>query len=93
MYDLNDPYNLDGATFDKAYSYSGAVNNSSTGTYYASWWQAYERSVGTYYGGDMYWHPDGDKFWVIGMESSQTTFRTNPYLCRTMLYEFTLSTP
>lgn len=92
LYDLNDPYNLDGATFDKAYAYSGAINNTSAGIYYGSWWQSFERSAGTYYGGDMYWHPDGDKFWVIGIESNQTNFRTFPYLCRTLLYEFTLGT-
>lgn len=95
MYDLEQPYNIENATLDKTFSYSNAQNSFSDPQQgHGSWWQAYSRNAATYYGGDMYFHPDGSKFWVIGIESSKSSIygQTTPYMCRTLLYEFDMGT-
>lgn len=95
MYDLQEPYNIEGATLDKTFSYSNAQNKfTSPQQGHGTWWQGFSRNAATYYGGDMYFHPDGNKFWVIGIESSKSSLSgpNTPYLCRTLLYEFDMGT-
>ena len=88
MYNTTSPHSIENAVFDKSFTYSGVSGNN----YWRTWWNSWRQFASTYYGSDFVFNSDGTKFWVIGMESSKTSFgATTPYQCKTLVYEYDLS--
>ena len=88
MYDLPTPYSLNGATFDKSYTYQFIPN----GVFDQSWWTSYGANLHQLYGSDFVFKDDGTKVWVIGVASSAVDFRFRNTSIKTVLKEFSLST-
>lgn len=59
----------------------------------AYWWSQINNTSKSSIGTDFVLHPDGTKFWVIGLESTQTNyFFPSAQSCRTVVQEFNMAT-
>tara|TARA_R110001606_G_scaffold244395_2_gene392328 strand:+ start:1473 stop:7259 length:5787 start_codon:yes stop_codon:yes gene_type:complete len=89
-YNLSDPYNLDTATSSQAYTHK---EESSLKSY---WWgnTGGGSDLWPYFGSDFYIKPDGTRFWVIGLDTSISTFgQAFSSQGTVVVREFSLSTP
>ena len=93
-YELTSPYNITAINTSATQSYTFHQDSNYSGNWYDYWWGAMQAPT-AYFGADFAMHPDGDKFWVIGLESQRTNppgQPARPTEGRTILREFTLST-
>lgn len=92
-YDLSTPYDILSRDVTTAQHYTFHQDQSVSGAQYYAWWNG-KNAPYAYFGADFAVHPDGDRFWIIGLESTRTANFGNYWSTesRVILREFSLST-
>lgn len=87
-YVLNDNYDISSATRVSSFTYY------EDRPYASYWWSQIQHVAKCHYATDFVIHPDGSRFWVIGLDSTQSNYSTPAaWNCRTVVREFSLPDP